>query len=401
MAILWGDCLYRLQEIASETVDMVYLDPPFFSQRTHTLTNKKTGEVYRLEDKWESRKHYVEYLRCRLVECHRVLKPTGSLFLHCDKTSSHNLRVLLDEIFGREQFQNEIIWYYKRWSKHKKGLQNNHQTIYFYSKTKQFKFYEQYQAYSNTTNVEQLLQKRDRYEGGRVDYKRNEIGEILVGKPKQGVPLGDVWEIPFLNPKALERVGYPTQKPVLLLERLIEMVTDKGDVVLDPFLGSGTTAVAAKRLQRRFIGIDQSEAAIRISLNRLQSLVKTESKMLQGKTYGYKVQEQEILNYLKALDAVPVHRSCGIDGFLKYHMKDRPVAIRIQRQDETLEEAKTKLINAAQSKLCSVLIVLHTHQDRDSTQKDMKDKLYSLPQIIVIESYQILLKQLVIEEEKQ
>lgn len=404
MAILWGDCLYRLKEIGNATVDMVYLDPPFFSQRIHTLKSKDGGKVYSFEDKWKNKTTYVDYLRARLMECHRVLKPTGSLFLHCDKKSSHNLRLLLDEIFGSEQFQNEIIWYYKRWSNHKKGLQNNHQSIYFYSKTKAFKFYPQYQKYATATNVEQLFQKRGRNQRGKVNYKKDKSGKILLGNPKSGVPLGDVWEIPFLNPRAIERVGYPTQKPIALLERMIEMVTDKGDVVLDPFVGSGTTIVAAKRLGRNFIGIDESEEAIRISLKRLQHLVKTESKILQKGKAAYKSQDAQVLQYLTALDALPVHRSPGIDGFLKYYMQNKPVAIRIQRQNETLKEAQQKLIGATQSKLCHKLIIIRTHEDKgeindhnneyaiyknaDDDNSEMANKL------VIIESYQLILHRL-------
>lgn len=405
MAILWGDCLYRLQEIHSETVDMIYLDPPFFSQRMHQLSDRNGGKVYTFEDKWENKTAYVDYLRERLKACHRILKSTGSLFLHCDKNSSHILRVLLDEIFGSEQFQNEIIWYYKRWSNAKKGLQNNHQTIYFYSKTKDFKFYPQYQQYAQGTNVEQLLQKRDRNINGKVNYKKDAMGEVLLSKPKQGVPLGDVWEMPLLNPRAIERVGYPTQKPVALLERLIELVTDEGDLVVDPFLGSGTTIVAAKRLGRNFIGIDNSEAAIKISLSRLQSLVKTESKILQKGQRAYRSQDAEIKKYIEALDALPVQRSSGIDGFLKYYIHDKPVAIHIQRQSETLEEAKQKLMAATQSKLCEKLIVVCTHKAcKNSTEACSQGKQCNMnntnhlddneSKIIVINSYQVILDSL-------
>lgn len=411
MAILWGDCLYRLQEIKTGTVDMVYLDPPFFSQRTHALTNRKSGKVYTFEDKWENKKAYVDYLRLRLIECHRVLKQTGSLFLHCDKNSNHDLRQLLDEIFGPEQFRNEIIWCYKRWSNHKKGLQNNHQTIYFYSKTEAFKFYPQYTAYAVGTNVEQLLQKRTRDQIGKVNYKKDAAGNVLLGEPKKGVPLGDVWEIPFLNPRARERVDYPTQKPVALLERLIKLVTEEGDRVLDPFMGSGTTAVAAKRLDRDFIGIDHAQRAVEISMKRLESLVKTQSRILQKGSNAYKSQEADVLQYIEALDAMPVHRSRGIDGFLKYYIQDKPVAIRVQRLDETLEEAKGKLVGATQSKLCSLLIVVCTHLEKEEVAQAEKGENdidgFNRPitgakhkesnwdkKIIVIDSYKVKLERL-------
>ena len=144
------------------------------------------------------------------------------------------MKIVLDEIFGVANFQSEIIWTYKRWSNSKKGLLNNHQSIFFYSKTKNFKFNTIYTDYSETTNVDQILQDRIRDEKGKSRYKVDENGRVVMGKAKKGVPLSDVWEIPYLNPKAKERVGYPTQKPIILLEQIIKLVTDENDVVLDP-----------------------------------------------------------------------------------------------------------------------------------------------------------------------
>src|SRR5699024_9228610 len=137
------------------------------------------------------------------------------------------------------------IWAYKRWSNSKKGLLNNHQNIYFYSKSKSFKFNTMYTDYSPTTNLDQILQARMRDEHAKSKYKTDENGQVVLGKEKKGVPLSDIWNIPYLNPKAKERTGYPTQKPILLLEQIIKIATDEGDTVLDPFCGSGTTLVAA------------------------------------------------------------------------------------------------------------------------------------------------------------
>ncbi len=131
----------------------------------------------------------------------------------------------------------------------KKGLLNNHQIILFYSKTSHFKFNRIYTEYSATTNIDQILQERVRNKDGKAVYKYNSDGDIVIGQSKKGVPLSDVWEIPYLNPKAKERVGYPTQKPILLLEQILRLVTDEGDFVIDPFAGSGTTLAAAKMLK--------------------------------------------------------------------------------------------------------------------------------------------------------
>ena len=141
----------------------------------------------------------------------------------------------------------------------------NHQNIFWYSKSENYKFIPLYEEYSPSTNVDQILQKRSRNENNVSEYAKDANGDTIVSSQKKGVPLSDVWDIPFLNPKAKERTGYPTQKPLLLLERIISIVTNENDVVLDPFLGSGTTVVAAKLLKRRYIGFDISEDAISLA----------------------------------------------------------------------------------------------------------------------------------------
>ncbi len=254
MTVLFGDCLTHLPTMGNESIQLIYLDPPFFTQKDHALRPRDNSTEYSFEDRWISLTQYLSFLKEVLTHCRRILKNSGSIFLHCDKSASHYLRLLLDEIFGDENFQSEIIWAYKRWSNSKKGLLNAHQTIFFYSKTPEFKFNTIYTDYSPTTNIDQILQARVRNEFGKAVYQRDENGEAISGREKRGVPLSDVWNIPFLNPKAKERIGYPTQKPILLLERIIEISTAKGDCVLDPFCGSGTTLVTAKLLERNYIG---------------------------------------------------------------------------------------------------------------------------------------------------
>ena len=133
--IYHGNCVEKLKEIEANKVDLIYFDPPFFTQRKHSLTNKDNSKTYEFDDKYNSIEEYLELVENVLLESKRVLKNTGSVFLHCDKTASHNIRVVMDKIFGRENFQSEIIWSYKRWSNAKKGLLNAHQVIFFYSKS--------------------------------------------------------------------------------------------------------------------------------------------------------------------------------------------------------------------------------------------------------------------------
>ena len=318
---------------------------------------------YSFDDKWNDMEDYLHFMQARLLECKRILKSTGSIFLHCDRNASHYLKVLMDKLFGMANFQSEIIWFYKRWSNSKKGLLNNHQVILFYSKTKDFKFNKMYKEYSETTNIDQILQERVRNENGKSIYKLDKNGEIVVGQSKKGVPLSDVWEIPFLNPKAKERVGYPTQKPIILLEQIIKLVTDEGDLVVDPFVGSGTTAVASKILNRKYIGIDKSKEAVDLTNDRLGSLIKTESYLLKKGKAAYRNLSEKQLNILQCLNATPVQRNSGIDGFLKEYIYDRPVSVKIQRENETLDEAVGKLSKSSKIKQCSFMILVRTHID--------------------------------------
>ena len=159
-----------------------------------------------------------------------------------------------------------------------------------------------------------------------------------------------MWHIPYLNPKAKERVGYPTQKPVLLLERIIRLASNENDLILDPFCGSGTTLVAATLLNRRSIGIDISSDAIEISQRRLAKPVRSESNLLKSGRDAYRTADQEALALLKGLDIVPVQRNRGIDAFLKDDIDGRPLPIRVQRLDETIPEAAAQLYKAAKTK---------------------------------------------------
>lgn len=358
-----GDSLNVMKKIGDNQIDAIYLDPPFYTQDIQKLSSRENEEEYSFSDRWNCMDEYLEYMKLRLYECERVLKETGSLFVHCDRNASHYLKVLLDQIFGISNFQSEIVWSYKRWSNSKKGLLNNHQIILFYSKSEDFKFNRIYTEYSETTNIDQILQERVRDKKGKSVYKCDQNGEVVFGKSKKGVPLSDVWDIPYLNPKAKERVGYPTQKPILLLEQIIKLVTDENDIVLDPFMGSGTTLVAAKMLNRRYIGIDISKKAVELAETRLESLIKTESHLLKKGKSAYMNLSENQMNILKSIKATPVQRNSGIDGFLDEFVNDRPVSIKIQKEGETLEEAASKLYKSSKTKKCIYMILIRTHLD--------------------------------------
>lgn len=382
-----GKCVDRLKVLEEESVDLIYMDPPFFTQRKHFLSTRDKSKKYEFDDSWDSIEDYLSMIENCLVECKRILKPTGSLFLHCDKAASHFLRVSLDKVFGAKSFQSEIIWSYKRWSNSKKGLLNAHQTIYFYSKTKTFKFNRIFKDYAPTTNVDQILQERQRTKDGKSVYKRDKNGNIVLGKEKKGVPLSDVWEIPYLNPKAKERVGYPTQKPVLLLQQIIEICTDEGDLVVDPFMGSGTTCVAAKSMNRNYIGIDVSGDAVELAKQRLQDMVITESALLEKGVDEYNQKTEDELALLRSIEAIPVQRNGGIDGFLKEHYEGKPVPVKIQSECESLNDAKEKLERSSKRKGYKLKVLIQTKEEIGS------DRLFDFPSDIqIVKSPNLMMK---------
>ena len=358
--LIRGDCRAELPALEAGSVRLVYLDPPFFTQRVHRLGTRDRQREYSFSDLWSGHEQYAAFLHACLSELWRVLSPDGSIVLHCDRRSSHIARAALDRVFGAEYFRSEIIWTYRRWSNGQRALLPAHQTLYLYGKSARFVFNPIYCDYSPATNVDQILQRRARDASGKATYARDAGGAVIHGDEKKGVPLGDVWDIPYLNPKARERVGYPTQKPVLLLERVIALASEPGDLVLDPCCGSGTTLVAARLLGRRAVGIDTSEQALTICRERLRQPVKTESQLLQRGREAYRQVDAAALAELGELDVIPVQRNRGIDAFLRQHYAGAPVALRVQRAHESAEEAADHLARAAESKGCRLSIVIVT-----------------------------------------
>lgn len=356
------DCLEGMKCLCEESIDLIYLDPPFFTQKNHRLISKE-GKKYEFNDIWNNIDEYKEYLRERFIEMKRVLKKEGNIFVHCDKNVSHIIRLLLEEVFGEKNFRSEIIWTYKRWSNSKKGLLDLHQNIYHFSKTKSYKFNVVYTDYSPTTNIDQILQDRVRNKNGKSIYKRDEEGNIIYNNTKKGVPLGDVWEIPFLNPKAKERVGYPTQKPIQLLENIIKIGSNEGDVVMDPFLGSGTCVVTAKLLNRNYIGFDINNNAISIAKNRLENPIKTESNLLKKGVHLYNTKTEQEKKILSRYDCDIVQRNKGLDAILRKKVNGKFIGIKIQKKEETLKESEHNLQNAMKNKNFEYGILIRTHKD--------------------------------------
>lgn len=393
MSLVLGDCLIELKKISEKTIDMIYLDPPFYTQKDQKLTNRE-GQEFSFTDKWNTRTEYLDFMKIRLIEMKRILKDTGNIFLHCDKSASHYLRVILDEVFGYDNFRSEIIWSYRRWSNSKRGLLDGHQTIFYYSKSKDYKFNIEYTDYSPTTNIDQILQERVRDNNGKSIYKRDSDGNIVNAQPKKGVPLSDVWEIPFLNPKANERVGYPTQKPINLLEKIISISTDEEDLVLDPFCGSGTTLVAAKLLGRQYIGIDSNPDAIKLSRERLANPFKTDSNLLIKGKGAYENKSELEKKTLESLNCDIVQRNKGLDGIFRRKINEHGIGIKFQRENEKLQDSIKYLYKAMEKKGFKISFLVKTKNDKNNHKISIPDG------IIIIDNYKIKIEEILDNIEK-
>ena len=368
--LYYGDNLNILRRyLKDETVDLVYLDPPFNSaQNYNAFFHEKDGtdaasQIHAFEDTWhwdiETKKAYdavteqpgkvsdvmqafytflggndmmayLTMMSSRLVELRRVLKSTGSLYLHCDPTASHYLKLLCDAIFGKDNFRNEISWH--RTNAH--NIASNqfsriHDTIFFYSKTEDYLWIHQYAEFSPrkswtryfpdpetgrlctgqdltmTGNPERnfewrgtkpppnrgwglSLEELEKLWSKELILKKKDGTPRLDGRKvfldeKKGKPVSDVWtDVERIGNTSSERLGYPTQKPVALLERIIQASSNPGDVVLDPFCGCGTTIDAAEKLGREWIGIDVTQLAISLIKNRLQDTYGRRLKFVSG-----------------------------------------------------------------------------------------------------------------------
>ena len=304
--IYCGDCLDQLQKLPDGCVDLIYIDPPFNSNRNYEVFWGETKEKRAFEDRHASTQAYLDFMRPRCVELHRVLKKTGSFYYHCDWHASHYIKVMLDQIFGENNLQSEIIW---RRTQAKglafAGFPNNHDTILYYGSGGDLTFNRPYIKYDPNALDEKTANKyRHRDPDGRIYRLDNlmnpnpnrpnltyeflgvkrvwrwtkermqaayEKGLVVQTKPnavpqlkryldeQEGRPIDTIWiDIAPINSQAQERLGYPTQKPLALLERIIKASSNENDIVLDAFCGCGTALVAAENLKRQWIEIGRA-----------------------------------------------------------------------------------------------------------------------------------------------
>lgn len=265
--LYWGDNLHVMRTLPSESIDLIYIDPPFFSGRNYNMIFQDQNEVMTFEDIWEGGiPVYSVWLNARLLEMKRLLKPTGSIYVHLDWHASHYIKVEMDKIFGYDKFRNEVIWKYRRWTGSAENFLRMHDTILFYSKTDKAKFIPLWTDYTE----ESKFRKKNYH----TRIKGDDVYVTSVNP--LGVKENDVWEIPVINSQAKERLGYPTQKPEALLERIIKASSNEGDVVADFFMGGGTTLAVAQRLGRGWIGSDISRIAVEVTKGRILRLLKSE-----------------------------------------------------------------------------------------------------------------------------
>jgi DNA modification methylase len=269
----FADNLGEMQALlaAGKGVHLAYLDPPFCTGRDFYY-RPRGGEEPELaySDKWASLDAFVATLRERVALVRELLTPDGCLVVHVDPETSHHVKVMLDGLFGRDCFQNEIVWRYRTWPTPQKRFQWSHDTLLRYVRSAREE--------PRWNQLFDELAPSAARRGGRKQVKRwqpgngtrgKSVGYALTDEASPGALMGDVWEIACVNPLARERTGYPTQKPEALLERIVSAMSLPGDVVLDPYVGSGTTLAVCARLGRAGIGIDASPVAIRVARARL------------------------------------------------------------------------------------------------------------------------------------
>ncbi len=256
-----ADALDLLGALVTGSVDLAYADPPFATGLVRRASD--AGGVERsYDDRLDDPEAYRAWLEPHLAELHRVLAPTGSLFLHLDHRMSAHARIALDGVFGRAGFRNEIVWRYGLGGRAPaRAFARKHDVLLFYARGPANTFHRLRGAVTPAMEAKYAhVDEHGRYQ--RAHGRRYYL--------KGGKAFDSVWDIPSIAPTSSERSGYPTQKPLALLERILLATTDEGALVIDPFVGSGTTAVAAQRLGRRFVAGDSSAEAIAITCARLE-----------------------------------------------------------------------------------------------------------------------------------
>ena len=276
--LFWGDNLHVMRMLPSNSIDLIYIDPPFFSSQNYTVIFGDQNEIRSFSDIWEGGMNtYLIWMNARLLEMKRLLKNTGSIYVHLDYHAVHYVKRQMDMIFGYDRFRSEIIWSNESSSGFKAQANKwirGHDTILYYTKTDDFLFNKQHGPLDERTI--RRYDKKDK-DGRRykIYYNKEREKRLVYLDKSKGRPVSSVWtDLPSFQTinNTGEYIGYPTQKPETVLERIIVASSNEGDVVADFFCGGGTTATVAQKLNRRWIACDQSRVAVAITQGRLETL---------------------------------------------------------------------------------------------------------------------------------
>lgn len=344
-----------LLEVKRECIDLIYVDPPFATgsnQKYQVLIGEGTRvnaewDAYR--DTWQDPAEYLTMIQERIWFMHRLLKPTGCMYVHVDEKMCHHVRLILDEIFGRDNFLNEIIWVYKRWTASARKFQKLHDVIFLYSKTGEYTFNTLHVPYEDDERHYTHEDEKGQFRWQHLDGRKYKLYK------KKGVKMGDWWNIPYLNSMAKERTGYPTQKPETLLKHMIMASSNPGDVVADFFCGAGTTLAVAEKLDRCWIGCDSSPQSMLTCRKRLLGL--TNSGSLEGNgIHGRNCHPFTLMN-IAAMEshgsttsttspkATPAIKKGKIDARVKPGTVDRPCKVLLAGFEPPDDDATASVKN--------------------------------------------------------
>jgi len=369
--LICGDNLTALDDLIKKgiKVDLIYLDPPFFSNRHYEVIWGDEAEVRSFKDRWEGGINvYIEWMKERIVKMYDVLKDTGSFYLHCDWHAGHYLKIMLDDVFGYHNFRNEIIWDYTfRMMDLPNFFNRKHDTIFFYAKTVNSHFKMPKVQWTREEIIANRKQKVHLDENGNEciwmpggkGHSKNKLKKIkdII---KEGKAISDVWQIPIISSSAKERLGYPTQKPEALLERIIKASSKEGDLILDPFCGCGTAMAVAHHLNRKWIGIDISPTAINLIEKRLEKLGAIKNKDFE--TVGMPTTLSELknlepfefqnwaINEMGAKQSKKLTADFGLDGHIEKSLYSEEAGIQVKQSDKVGRNAIDNFETALQRK---------------------------------------------------
>jgi DNA modification methylase len=349
--LICGDNFDELAHLDKESVDLIYIDPPFFTHKQYEVIWGDEAETRSFEDRWEGGiEHYVGWMRDRVRIMRDILKPDGSLYLHCDWHAAAHLKIVMDDVFGLNCFQNEIIWWYHTGGASKKRYARSHDNLLFYTKGKKWTFNWRELKYRRT---EKALERAKNPKGARISS--TDIYKV----PE------DVLEIQQMNPMAKERLGYPTQKPEALLESIIKVSSNPGDLVLDAFCGCGTALVVAQKLKRHWIGIDISPTAIKVVEDRFARLPAAPIKNIDYIVIGApktleqlkKLKPFEFQNWV--INEMGAHHSrkkvgdMGLDGYLPRTILHGEAGIQVKQSENIGRNVIDNFVSALQRVKCN------------------------------------------------